>query len=50
MGRGGVSWVNGANQIGLAREEAQHSRAAGGWTAEVRKVGVASGKRVATTG
>lgn len=39
MGRGGVSWVNGANQIGLAREEAQHSRAAGGWTCRGQESG-----------
>ena len=40
--------MNGTNQIGLAREEAALQ---GGWRliAEVRKVGAASGKRVAAT-
>lgn len=49
MGRGGVSWVNGTNQIGLAQEEAALQ---GGWRqiTEVREVGAASGKRVAATG
>ena len=44
MGRGGVSWVNGTNQIGLAEEEAALQ---GGWRliTEVREVGAASGKR-----
>ena len=38
MGRGGVSWVNGTNQIGLAEEEAALQ---GGWRliTEVREVG-----------